>query len=117
MDTLDFPDLSPIDDSDAIDLNLIMPELPPPTTEDFMLLMKLMLSAKSNPKPLRISRKDSSPYSEKISIRIPHYQLAVLKDQSKALGMGYQTHINRILAEHTAIRPTLGNLSQIDLNS
>lgn len=88
MDDLDFSDL------ELGDL---------PNMDDLPSIDELLANSESNRWPLVISpplTANRTLYSQKISIRIPHYLLDTLKAQAAARGMPYQTFINLILGAY-----------------
>lgn len=83
MDELNLPDL----DLDFTDL---------PSIDEVLALLDSTPAFKPSPVPTV----NQTPYTEKISIRIPHGVLIALKEDAHGRGMPYQTFINLILGAY-----------------
>ena len=96
MDDLPEPDLT-IDEELAFDAG-DLPGVEIPEFTSFAALQAFLAAtiATLGPSPTT----SRTPFSQKISIRVPHDVLAALKARAQACGVGYQTLAVQILAEH-----------------
>lgn len=99
MDTLSADDLL-----DISWLDEDMPEIPDSSPEEVAIVATLMdqakalMTAKAKLRALKRKKEDlSAGPSKKISIRIPHPVLDLLKAQAAMRGVPYQTYLNHLL--------------------
>jgi len=96
-----------MDDLDISELESIDTTLPEINLEGMMSMDEVHTALSRHLTPAEIKAAQNANHtstSEKISIRIPHHILALLKLQAEETGMAYQTFINLILAEFAAGR-------------
>lgn len=65
-----------------------------------LLVPLLAFERQPTTKPKKPAASSLTRYSEKISLRVPHPILALLKEEAALRGMSYQTLVNAILGQH-----------------